>query len=605
MLRRNIGKSKQSNKNLKSQNAVLPRSLWKFYFKYAVSGSWWPLLLYAFFFLLTTSNQVLFPYCERWFIALFETPVPAGMNFVQHALPTILLIVALNMMISIAAILRGMFHARWAPQIRNRTSVVLNDYVHGQSMAFWTGRMAGQVNSQINYVADGFWVVEEFWRIVALLLTMVVNVGLIFQINSYVAIIFAVVFAFRAIYSWILIKPMNRASKDASSISSKLSGKIVDSIANFSVVKLFAGASRERAHLEPMREKHIAARIKSFFVQRLFWGVPSLVWDISYGATLLFCAYLYMKGQITVSEIVFTVSIYFSTMGTIGAIVNQIPNITDKLGAATKAYSELVVPVDVMDAPNAPALHVSCGEIEFRNISFKYKQKWVLRNFNLKIKCGERVGLVGPSGAGKTTLVNLLMRFYDPNSGEILIDGQNIRNVTQDSLRENISFIPQEPTMFNRTLRENIAYGRPDATKHQIQNAAKRAAAHDFIVDTDKKYESMVGDRGIKLSGGQRQRIAIARAFLKDAPILVLDEATSALDSETEVCIQKSFDELADGRTTLAIAHRLSTLRNMDRIVVIKDGHVIEQGTHKTLYRKRGGEYARLWRMQSGGFIPE
>ena len=292
-------------------------------------------------------------------------------------------------------------------------------------------------------------------------------------------------------------------------------------------------------------------------------------------------------------------------MGTIGAIVNQIPNITDKLGAATKAYSELVVPVDVMDAPNAPALHVSCGEIEFRNVSFKYKHKWVLRNFNLKIKCGERVGLVGPSGAGKTTLVNLLMRFYDPNSGEILIDGQNIRNVTQDSLRENISFIPQEPTMFNRTLRENIAYGRPDATKRQIQNAAKRAAAHDFIVDTDKKYESMVGDRGIKLSGGQRQRIAIARAFLKDAPILVLDEATSALDSETEVCIQKSFDELADGRTTLAIAHRLSTLRNMDRIVVIKDGHVIEQGTHKTLYRKRGGEYARLWRMQSGGFIPE
>ena len=381
MLRRHIGKSKHSNNELKSQNTALPHSLWKFYFKYTVPGSWAPLLLYAFFFLVTTSNQVLFPYCERWFIALFEKPVPAGMNFVQYALPTILLIVGLNMMISISAILRGMFHARWAPQIRNRTSVVLNDYVHGQSMSFWTGRMAGQVNSQINYVADGFWVVEEFWRIIGLLLTMVVNVGLIFQINSYVAIIFAVVFAFRAAYSWVLIKPMNRASKDASSISSKLSGKIVDSIANFSVVKLFAGASREREHLEPTRNKHIAARIKSFFVQRLFWGVPSLVWDISYGATLLFCAYLYMNGQITVSEIVFTVSIYFSTMGTIGAIVNQIPTITERLGSATKAYSELVVPVDVVDAPNAPALQVSCGEIEFRNVSFKYKRKWVFAEF--------------------------------------------------------------------------------------------------------------------------------------------------------------------------------------------------------------------------------
>jgi ATP-binding cassette subfamily B protein len=585
-------------------NAVLPKSLWKFYFKYAVPGSWWPLLLYAFFFLVTISNQVLFPYCERWFIALFEKPVPAGMNFVQYALPTILLIVGLNMMISIAAILRGMFHARWAPQIRNRTSVVLNDYVHGQSMSFWTGRMAGQVNSQINYVADGFWVIEEFWRIIGLLLTMVVNVGLIFQINSYVAIIFAVVFAFRAAYSWVLIKPMNRASKDASSISSKLSGKIVDSIANFSVVKLFAGASREREHLEPTRNKHIAARVKSFFIQRLFWGVPSLVWDISYGATLLFCAYLFMHGQITVSEIVFTVSIYFSTMGTIGAIVNQIPTITERLGSATKAYSELVVPVDVMDAPNAPALQVSCGEIEFRNVSFKYKHKWVLRNFNLKIKCGERVGLVGPSGAGKTTLVNLLMRFYDPTHGEILIDGQNIKNVTQDSLRESIAFIPQEPTMFNRTLRENIEYGKPGATDAEIRRASKRAMAHEFIIGTDKKYDSMVGDRGIKLSGGQRQRVAIARAFLKDAPILVLDEATSALDSETEVCIQQSFDELADGRTTLAIAHRLSTLRNMDRIVVLKDGHVVEQGAHSTLLR-RGGEYARLWKMQSGGFIQE
>jgi ABC-type multidrug transport system fused ATPase/permease subunit len=196
------------------------------------------------------------------------------------------------------------------------------------------------------------------------------------------------------------------------------------------------------------------------------------------------------------------------------------------------------------------------------------------------------------------------MRFYDPNKGEIMVDGQNIRDISQDSLRENIAFIPQEPTMFNRTLRENIAYGKENATDSQIRAAAKRAAAHEFIMGTDKKYDSMVGDRGIKLSGGQKQRVAIARAFLKDAPILVLDEATSALDSETEVAIQKSFDELAMGRTTVAIAHRLSTLRNMDRIVVLKDGHIIEQGSHSQLLRKRG-EYARLWKMQSGGFLQD
>jgi ATP-binding cassette subfamily B protein len=196
------------------------------------------------------------------------------------------------------------------------------------------------------------------------------------------------------------------------------------------------------------------------------------------------------------------------------------------------------------------------------------------------------------------------MRFYDPAQGQIMIDNQDIRAVTQDSLRENIAFIPQEPTMFNRSLRENIEYGKPGASMTMIRKASRQASADEFIMETEKKYDSMVGDRGIKLSGGQRQRIAIARAFLKNAPILVLDEATSALDSETEVAIQKSFDDLARGRTTMVIAHRLSTLRNMDRIVVLKDGGIIEQGTHKSLLRK-GGEYARLWKMQSGGFLQE
>lgn len=604
MLRRNIGKPKVSNKKQDAQQLALPKSLWKFYFKYAVPGSWGSLICFALAFLAARSGSILFPYCERWFIAIFEKPVPAGVNFVEFALPTILLIVGVNLFLSISAVLRGMFHARWFPQISNRSSVVLNDYVHSQSMSFWTGRMAGQVNSQINYINNGFFAVQDFWRIFVSLAFMMVSVGLIFQINMYVAIIFAIVFVLRAVYSWALIKPMSKASKDASSISSKLSGKIVDSISNFSVVKLFAGATREREHLEPVRNKHIAARMWAFFVQRLFWGVPLVVWDISYGATLVFCAYLYMNGQITVSEIVFTVSIYFSTMNTISSIVDSIPDMTERISSASKAYAELVVPVAIQDAPDATALDVTCGEIEFRNVSFKYKRKWVLQNFNLKIKCGERVGLVGASGAGKTTLVNLLMRFYEPNKGQILIDGQDIKTVTQDSLRENIAFIPQDPTMFNRTLRENIAYGKPGASDKEIRAAAKRAAADEFIMATEKKYDSMVGDRGIKLSGGQRQRVAIARAFLKDAPLLILDEATSALDSETEVSIQKSFDELATGRTTIAIAHRLSTLRNMDKIVVMKDGHIIEQGSHRGLIKKRG-EYARLWKMQSGGFLQD
>ena len=583
-------------------DTVLPKSLWRFYLRYSVRGSIGAIIAWAVFFFIVSMDGVLFPNFQRWFIALFENPVPSGMTFIEYAWPTIVMIVSLLLLIDVSMLFRDVFYSRWGPLVQNRIWIKLSDYVYNQSMSFWTGRMAGKVHTQIMYVAKGVDAVIDFWRLTCLLVVVLINVGLIFSINTYVAIMFGIVFAMRAIYSWIMIKPMNRAAKEYSSSTSEVSGKSVDSISNFSIVKLFAGALHEKKYLDPARNKQIKQYKHKSFVQRWFWGFPMVLWDICYGVTLFLSVWLYMRGEITVAEIVFTNSVFFTVMGTIGQLVNQIPNITDVLGSAVRAYEELVVPVDVMDANNAPDLQVTCGEIEFRNVSFKYKRKWVLRNFNLKISCGERVGVVGASGAGKTTLVNLLMRFYDPTSGEILIDGQNIRNVSQDSLRRSIAFIPQEPTMFNRTLRDNIAYGKNDASLVAVRSAAKRAMAHDFIMATDKKYDSLVGDRGIKLSGGQRQRIAIARAFLKDAPILILDEATSALDSETEVCIQKSFDELASGRTTVAIAHRLSTLRNMDRIIVMQGGRVIEQGSHTALLR-RGGEYARLWKMQSGGFI--
>lgn len=588
----------------KQSNAALPRSLWKFYIKYAARGHWGTLILWAIFFLIVMSEGFLFPNFQRMFIALFEQTPPPGQNFVQFSLPTISIIAGTLLVLDVCLILRAMMRGRWQPKVGNQISEILTDYVQHQSMSFWTGRMAGKINSQINYVSEGFNVILNFMEMFGAMAVILINVGMILSMNAYVAIIFAFVFLFRIIYGVLLIKPMGNASKTASESSSHLSGKLVDSLSNYSVVKLFAGATAEKRYLDAPRKKRVADRIQSHFVQRFFWAVPNLVWDIAFFATMLLCVWLFMQGRLLVSEIVFTTSVFFSVMGTISRIVGQIPEIVDKMGSAKKSYDELVVPMDVTDAENAGELVVVHGRIEFKNVWFKYKKKWILRDFNLTILPGERVGLVGPSGAGKTTLVNLLMRFYDPARGEILIDGQNIRDVTQDSLRQNIAFIPQEPTMFNRTLAENIGYGRANANLKEIRAAARRAAADEFIRATDKKYDSMVGDRGIKLSGGQRQRVAIARAFLKDAPILVLDEATSALDSETELAIQKSFEDLSDGRTTIAIAHRLSTLRNMDRIVVIKDGNIIEQGTHPQLLRRRG-EYARLWKMQSGGFLQE
>lgn len=588
----------------KQSNAALPRSLWKFYIKYAARGHWALLVAWAVALCWVSTGNVWFPMTQRWFIALFEHPVSGMTEFISYAVPTILLIAGLEMSFTLGMTLRDMFASRWRPIISNQISEELTEYVQRQSMSFWTGRMAGKINSQINYVADGFMLVVDCLRVTTLSLMMLVNVGLVIGVNRYVAMMLGGVFAFRLVYSLALMRPMHRASKAASESYSTLSGKIVDSLSNFSIVKLFAGARKEREYMRAPRQRRIHDAIHSSFMQRLFWSVPSFVWDIMYGATLFLCVWLFVRGEMQVSEIVFTTSVYFTVMGSISAIVDLIPNIVDKMGSAKKSYDELVVPMDVTDAENAGELVVAHGRIEFKNVWFKYKKKWILRDFNLTILPGERVGLVGPSGAGKTTLVNLLMRFYDPARGEILIDGQNIRDVTQDSLRENIAFIPQEPTMFNRTLAENIGYGRANANLKEIRAAARRAAADEFIMATDKKYDSMVGDRGIKLSGGQRQRVAIARAFLKNAPILILDEATSALDSETELAIQKSFEDLSDGRTTIAIAHRLSTLRNMDRIVVIKDGNIIEQGTHSQLLRRRG-EYARLWKMQSGGFLQE
>ena len=585
-------------------NKKLPKSLWQFYFKYAMRGHWPLMIGYAILFMCVMSDGVLFPNYQRWFIALFEQTPPAGQSFVEFALPTILFITGLFILWDVCLILRGMLHGRWQPIISNQISDVLNDFVQHQSMSFWTGRMAGKINSQINYVQTGFSVIMNFLEIFGSILMILINVGLILEINSYVALIFAIVFVFRLVYGLALMKPMSNSAKTASEENSSLSGKIVDSISNYSVVKLFAAADAEREYLKPARKKTIKTRIYSFFIQRWFWGLPNFVWDIAFGITMLLCVILFSNGNILVSEIVFTMSVFFNVMGMISRIIGQIPDVVEKLGSAKKSYDELNVELSVRDVENAPDLMVSHGKIEFKNVWFKYKRKWVLRDFNLTIKPGERVGLVGPSGAGKSTLVHLLMRFYDPTRGEILIDGQNIRNVTQDSLRRSIAFIPQEPTLFNRTIRENIEYGKPGASIRQIHDASRRAAAHDFIMGTEKKYDSMVGDRGIKLSGGQKQRIAIARAFLKNAPILVLDEATSALDSETEIAIQKSFDELARGRTTLAIAHRLSTLRNMDKIVVLNDGNVVEYGTHGQLLRRRG-EYARLWKMQSGGFLQE
>ncbi|MCL2017552.1 MAG: ABC transporter ATP-binding protein/permease [Alphaproteobacteria bacterium] len=585
------------------KNFNFPKTLLGFYVRYGARGHLFTVFIWAFMFaFVIISNGVLWPVFQKKFVSLFEQTVPDGITFIDFALPTIILITVVWLLIDVIDTFDGLISSRWRPKVQNQVSEILNDYVHHQSMAFWTNRLVGKINRQIDYVAGGFMTIRNFVHMFAAVCIIIINSGLVIGMNSSVAMLLGGVFAFRLVFSLIMMKPMNRASKTASDSSSHLSGKIIDSISNYSIVKLFAGTRQEKQHLEPPRAKNIRDRIHASFFQRIFWTVPMFVWDMAFGLTMLLCATLYVSGEMKISDVVFTMSIYFSVSSAISNIVNQIPDMVDVISSAQKSYEELVKPIEIQDIPGAAALCVQTGKIEIKGVSFKYSRRQVLDNLSLIIRPGEKVGLVGTSGAGKTTLVNLLMRFYDPVKGAILIDDQDISTVTQNSLRENIAFIPQEPTMFNRTLKENIGYGRPGATDAEIRRAAKRASADGFIMEAPKKYDSLVGDRGIKLSGGQRQRIAIARAFLRNAPILILDEATAALDSETEATIQKSFEELSKGRTTIAIAHRLSTLRNMDRIVVLDRGRVVENGSHSALLKKKG-IYARLWKMQSGGFI--
>ncbi|MBP5485212.1 MAG: ABC transporter ATP-binding protein [Alphaproteobacteria bacterium] len=585
-------------------NISMPKTLLGFYAKNVFGKMRWLIVGIVITKIIVSLDNILWPLYQRWIVAMLED-APSGVNLIKWCMPTILLILGLDMGLNVFSTLRTWFVDIFRPRSSRAISEVLTDYVHAQSLSFWTGRMAGQIHSRITDIARGVDdIIYDVLNTVMLFIMAIINSIALFSVNKYVAIIFGFIFVLRAVFVWYMRNPIKRTAKNYADINSQLNGKLVDSFSNANTIKLFSGVSREHNYLSPIRTEHIIKKRKSTFWQRVSLQVPLFVWSGMFVLTILLCVYLYSKNQMTVADVVYAISVYITVVGSIGAIMDVIPSIIEGLAAANRAYSDLIVPIEVMDKPNAKALMVPHAKIELKNVSFKYKNKYVLRDLTLTIKAGERVGIVGPSGAGKTTLVNLLMRFYDVKRGSILIDGTDIRDCTQESLRENISFIPQDPAMFNRTIRENIAYGRPNATLAEIKNAARFASADKFINGTEKKYDTLVGDRGIKMSGGQRQRIAIARAFLKDAPILILDEATSALDSETEVAIQKSFEKLSHNRTTIAIAHRLSTLRNMDRIVVLDNGRIVESGTHSALLRRRG-EYARLWKLQYGGFLQE
>lgn len=401
------------------------------------------------------------------------------------------------------------------------------------------------------------------------------------------------------------LKDVSSEQADARSL---MTGRIVDSYTNISTVKLFSHSKRETEYAEEGMEGFLDTVYRQM---RLVTGFN--VWVEFANYLLVFSIagisiYLWLDDAITVGAIAIAVSLALRINGMSKWIMWEIGGLFENLGTVIDGIKTLAKPIAIEDKPNAEPLQVPQGGIHFDNVSFNYgENKGVINNLNLNIKPGEKVGLVGRSGAGKSTLVNLLLRFHDVEKGQILIDGQGITDVTQDSLRSNIGMVTQDTSLLHRSIKDNILYGRPEATDEELYAATKQAHAHEFIETlTDPfgnlGYDAQVGERGVKLSGGQRQRIAISRVLLKNAPLLVLDEATSALDSEVEAAIQESLIELMEGKTVIAIAHRLSTIAAMDRLIVLDQGNIVEEGTHQELI-SQDGIYAQLWNHQTGGFI--
>ena len=408
----------------------------------------------------------------------------------------------------------------------------------------------------------------------------------------------------------VIVPRLRDRSKRTSEMKSLIVGRVVDGYTNILTVKLFARLAHEDRHVREVFEGHTTAyRSQMRLLSTLFMSLQAMNALMLVGETALAVA-AWQAGRVDVGTVAMAIPLTWQIASAAGWVAVQVTDMFENLGTIQEGMMTIARPIALQDRAGAGELAVTRGEIRFEAIRFGYgKEAGLIEGLSLSIRAGEKVGLVGRSGAGKTTLVNLLLRFHELEGGRILVDGQDVAAVTQESLRGAVSVVTQDTSLLHRSIRENIAFGRPDATEADIVAAAKRAHAHAFILGLEdwqgrRGYDAHVGERGVKLSGGQRQRVAIARVILKDAPILVLDEATSALDREVEAAIQESLTALMGDKTVIAIAHRLSTIARMDRLIVMDSGRVVETGTHAELLG-RGGIYADLWRRQSGGFIDE
>ncbi len=494
------------------------------------------------------------------------------------------------------------------PKVSRDLANTCFSYLHKHSFSFFHNNFTGSLVKRVKSFYRAFDDITDrlFWQLLTLIINVTVIMVVLFQKNIILGSIMATWLVIFLVANWFLTNFKMKFELQKSEAETTASGILADTITNQSNLKLFQGYEREVNLFSSAMEK--VRRLKKFTwdLDSIFDGIQGLL-TISLEVGMLYYAIvLWKQGLLSVGDFVLIQTFLLQIINHIWDFGRMVRSIYTNLAEAEEMTEILDTPHEIKDVKNAKTLNVSQGSISFSNVDFHYHNtRPVLKNFDLEIQPKERIALVGHSGAGKSTVIRLILRMHDVTKGKILIDGQKISEVTQESLWHNVSLVPQDPILFHRTLIENIRYGKPSASDEEVYEASRLAHCHEFIQQLPEKYQTYVGERGIKLSGGERQRVAIARAILCNSPILILDEATSSLDSESEQFIQEALNELMKNKTVIVIAHRLSTIMKMDRIVVMDAGTIIESGTHKQLLRKKSGMYKQLWGLQVGGFIQE